>query len=211
MISYECICQLNVFDIGLGISRNQDAGYDNEYQYDNARSNAIYHFTIGSEINIASNMTVTPKVAYSRSLQVFNKAQRSVGFGSIEDMTAVYKSKTIVYLKTGISLSYYIQSLQKGFFLEGELQGLFNVSANSEERKLVGRGDLESYNVSFRNELKTFVPSVRLGFGYVLRIHDKVSSFLLYGLEFRSSALYKNREKYRLLDSIVNIGFKFKL
>lgn len=147
---------------------------------------------------------LTPKIAYSWNLQSFSKSQ------GIVDATFIQKSKTIRYVKSGLGLSYWLTTLDKGFFLEGELQGLINFSANSNETT-IQNGNLMKNNVDFKEEVKTFVPSLRLGFGHKFAFSNKISMYLQIGLEIKVNSNYTNQENFRIFNSMMDLGFNYKI
>ena len=203
--------QLSSIDIGISTSENQDYKYDQEYLYEFAETPEMYHITVGAQFNISSKFTLTPKVAYSRSSQSLSKSQISFGSGTLKDMTFIRKNKTSIFLKSGVALSYWIISRGKGFFLDGQLQGLFNVSAKSEEIKFIGFGEVEQYTIDFKEEVRPFVPSLRLSFGYRLGLGKRFSIYFLVGKEIRASSYYTNRHEFQLITRTADVRFNYKI
>ena len=203
--------QLNSFDIGISSSVFHDTKYDQEYDYEFAKSAEIFYLTVGAQFNISSKFALTPRFAYSWNLQNFSKPQTSFGSGTIKDMTFIQKSKTLNFFKSGVALTYWINNSGKGFFLEGELQGLFNLSANSEEIKFIGLNSFEEYTVDFKEKVKPFVPSLRLGFGYRLGVFERLSIYFLIGKEIRVSSFYTNRKEYQIFNTMSTISINYKI
>ena len=71
LFSSLCFAQLSSFDIGLSVSKNEDTRYDQEYEYTLERGSPIFHLTVGAKIKASPKLTLTPKLAYSWSLQTF--------------------------------------------------------------------------------------------------------------------------------------------
>ncbi|MDF1696677.1 MAG: hypothetical protein P1U56_12625 [Saprospiraceae bacterium] len=201
--------QYKAIEFEISNSAFLDDYRDTEYSYDyESNYGGIAQFSVGYSFLIHKKLTLSPRVAYARSLHTLGKRQiRTIG-GSLEDRTFIEKRKKISFIKTGVALSYWFSKPASGFYFESEVQNLFLLDANSDEMKREGEGDIMNYSVSFREDVKGFVPSARVGVGYSLLI-NRVSLFIRFSREIRFTTYFKSTDNYTWLNRSVGLGFRY--
>lgn len=203
--------QYKSLDFEISTSPYFDDRTDNEYEYDIKSIFGISQIGLGYSSSIGKKMVISPKAAYGVGREWYRNSLLSSAPNVLPDSMIFEKKKKAQFLKLGIALSYWFKSPGKGPFAEAELQNIFSLSGVSEERTQIGIGAaVQEATVDYKDELKSSVPSLRIGVGYNLPI-NRISLFVRVSLEFRASTYFTTTDNYTWANRSFGFGFRYIL
>lgn len=215
VLSFISICQsmgqFQSIDFEISTSPYFDDRTDDEYNFAHRSLFGISQFGIGYSASLNDKLVISPKVAFGIGSERYSTRRLSPFPNSNPDSIFIEKIKNARFLKIGLGGSYWFNSPGEGVFIESELQSIFSLSAISEESKQIGFGaSVQEQTIDYKDELKSMVPSLRLGVGYSLTI-SKIILFVRVGLEFRGSTYFTTTDNYSWANKSLGFGFRYIL
>ena len=208
--SKQASCQFKSIDFEISTSPYFDDRTDEEYDYNFKSISGIVQWGIGYSTFVNKKFVVSPKISYGLGYELYRTRQFSPVSNTLPDSTLIEKRKTAKFFKVGIGFSYWFKSPGNGFYAKSEVQNIFALSALSREKKRVGLQDFEEYTIDYKDELKSSVPSLRLGIGYNLMI-KRIILFVRVSLEFRASPYFNTIDNYTWANRSLGFGFRYAL
>jgi len=123
-------------------------------------------------------------------------------------MVKYYEAK---YLKIGVESTYWLGCDYQHMFFSAELQGLYNTSTNKYEDTRVDNIIVSSSNISIDDEVRKFVPSIRLGTGLNVALVKYVNIYISWFIEVRPNSYYYDIQNYSKITRGMKLGAKFVL
>jgi len=123
-------------------------------------------------------------------------------------MVKYYEAK---YLKIGVESTYWLGCDYQHMFFSAELQGLYNISTNKYEDTRVDNIIVSSSNISIDDEVRKFVPSIRLGTGLNVALVKYVNIYISWFIEVRPNSYYYDIQNYSKITRGMKLGAKFVL
>ena len=204
-------CQYKSLDFEISTSPYFDDRTDDEYDYPIKSILGIVQWGVGYSTSVNKKVVVSPKLSYGVGYEHYRTRQLSSMPNTLPDDNFIEKKKTAKFFKLGIGGSYWFKRPGTGWYAESELQGIFALSAISKEKKQIGFGaPIQEQTIDYKDELKSFVPSLRLGVGYNLMI-KRIVLFVRASLEFRLSTYFNTTDNYTWANRSLAFGFRYVL
>ncbi|MEM9545765.1 MAG: hypothetical protein AAGA77_07320 [Bacteroidota bacterium] len=201
--------QYRSLDVSLYGSNYLDRIKDMEYDYEIIRDGNLFQFALGHSNGLKKHLSLEKSLGISIAEGIYENYQTMVGSGSNEERTFILKNKRLIFLKIGLGATYWFHFPGKGPYINSEFLCNFPIAAKSEEMKKIDDDPTEVYEVDFKQELKDFVPSFKLGLGYNLLISSQV--FVNAGLymDVRTGSYFKVSEGFNFLNRGVELGLGY--
>ena len=206
-ISYSIVLSGQHQSIHLNLYGSDYLGnnFDDEYDYETVFASKLAQFSADYHCQMGKKISVYGSVGYSFSSATYINKQTTLLEGPLEDRTFHEKNQKIGFLKIGSGVSYWFKSVGRGPYAKGEILANFILAAKSEEEKQVDKGPKEKFEVNYKNDINTFVPSFKMGVGYSLLFGKKFSVNVGIFFELRTSSYFKDADGY----DYFNKGFEF--
>jgi hypothetical protein len=166
--------------------------------------------TIGFSIPVSKRILITPKLGHAKS----HNSYLQTNFDTLlveQSTTSLFKSYSAEYLKIGVESTYWLGYDYQHMFFSAELQGLYNLSTNKYQSRGVNNIIVSSSNVSIDDEVRKFVPSLRLGTGFNVALIKYVNFYISWFIEVRPNSYYYDVRNYSKITRGIKLGTKFVL
>lgn len=204
--------QYKAIDINLNFISAREELEQSVSSFRRLSSNLPRQRTIGYSIPVSKRILITPKLGHARSHNNYttNRFDYSTsGVTSSGDyMVKYYDAK---YLKMGVESTYWLGCDYQHMLFSAELQGLYNISANKYEDTRVNNSIVSSSNVSIDDEVRKFVPSLRLGTGFNVALIKYINFYISWFIEVRPNSYYYDVKNYSKITRGIKLGTKFVL
>lgn len=171
----------------------------------------ISQFGLGYSTQVGPKFVFSSKIAWGLAGEWYRSGQFSSSPNTLPNSTEFFEIKRRAhFIKLGLAASYWFKKTGIGPFAEGELLNITSLSAKSIEKYRMGNEEIQETTVDYKDELKSNVPSMRLGIGYNLKI-KRVILFARLGLEMRLSTYFTTTDNYTLVNRSLGFGFRYLL
>jgi len=203
--------QYRTLDFEINSSGYIDDYTRDEVRYDRKRYSGLVQVGAGLSMLLDEKLVISPKIAFGYALQSYFNNQFSSTPNTVPVMREyIEKNSTLHFVKVGAALSYWFSKPGRGLYAETELQNVIALSARSEEIKQLGPGEVQTIEDDFKDEVRTHVPSLRLGIGFNVPI-KRIALFLRLSREIRISTYFNTTDNYTLINPNVAMGFRYLL
>lgn len=183
---------------------------DQDYDYEHSQYLGIVQWCLGASFGLNEKWVFDSSAGYAYALHKHRNHQTTILGGTQEDRTFLTKDKTFSYLKLGLGASYWPHGAGRGFFFESEFQNLTLISANSDELKIIDNMDPEEYTLDISEDVRSNVPSLRLGVGYNI-VLGRLGLFLRLSQEIRTSTYFTATNNNTLINRSLGLGLKYNI
>ena len=177
-------------------------------EYDFESIFGMTQFGVGYSTSINQHWSLSPKMSIGLGRESYIGLNTNSGLTRPDDILEI--NRRALFLKIGAAATYWFDDIEKGFYAETEIQNIIPISAVSTELYLNSTNSFIERKVDYKDELKSYVPSLRLGIGYNLT-YKKVILFARVGIEFRLSTYFNNTDNYTWVNRSLGFGLRYAL